>query len=115
MALSHILVVFSFFITLFVWFRASDEAGYSSAFARTLIYSIVSYRIALKDSHPAKRLRKAASVALTALTEKVTIINVAVPVSAFNRSKGDPPNIIGVVLAVGKSGYTIGTRYNNKR
>jgi len=40
---------------------------------------------------------------------------VAVAVSAFDRNKGDPPNIIGVVLAVGKSGHTIGTRYNNKR
>ena len=30
--------------------------------------------------------------------------------SAFDRSKGDPPNVIGVVLAVGKSGYTIATR-----
>jgi len=35
--------------------------------------------------------------------------NVAVPVSAFDRGKGDPPNVIGVVLAVGKSGHTIGT------
>ena len=26
--------------------------------------------------------------------------NVAVPVSQFDRSKGDPPNIIGVVLQV---------------
>jgi len=39
---------------------------------------------------------------------------VAVAVSAFDRNKGDLP-IIGVVLAVGKSGHTIGTRYNNKR
>ena len=35
---------------------------------------------------------------------------VAVPVSPFDRSKGDPPNIIGVVVTVEESGYTIGTR-----
>jgi len=33
--------------------------------------------------------------------------NVPVPVSAFDRSKGDRPKC--VVLAVGKSGHTIGT------
>jgi len=31
-------------------------------------------------------------------------------VSAFDRSKGDPPNVTGVVLAVGKVGYAIGTK-----
>jgi len=42
----ELLFVFSFFIILFfVWFRAADLSGYSSAFRRTLIYSIVSYRI----------------------------------------------------------------------
>ena len=50
------------------------------------------------------------SKTLNAITEGDTV---AVSVSAFNRSKGDPPNVIGVVLAVGiKSGYTTGTRYN---
>ena len=34
-ALTHILVVFSFFITLFVWFRAADWASCLSAFGRT--------------------------------------------------------------------------------
>ena len=37
--------VFSFFIILFVWFRAADWAGYSSAFGRMLIWSIISYHI----------------------------------------------------------------------
>ena len=36
---------FSFFIIRFVRFRAAVKAGYSSAFRRTLIYSVVSYRI----------------------------------------------------------------------
>ena len=40
---SSLFVVYSLFF--FVWFRSADEAGYSSAFRRTLIYSIVSYRV----------------------------------------------------------------------
>ena len=36
--------------------------------------------------------------------------NVSVPVSQFDRSKGDPPNLVGVVLAVEDNGYVIGTR-----
>ena len=36
--------------------------------------------------------------------------NVAVPVSQFDRSKGDPPNVIGIVLSVEDSGYAIGTK-----
>ncbi|KAI6660089.1 KRAB-A domain-containing protein 2-like isoform X1 [Oopsacas minuta] len=36
--------------------------------------------------------------------------SVAVPVSQFDRSKGDPPNIIGIVLEFDQSGYQIGTR-----
>ena len=32
-------------LLFFVWLRAADEPGYSSAFGRTVIYSIVSYRI----------------------------------------------------------------------
>ena len=36
--------------------------------------------------------------------------NVAVPVAQFDRSKGDPPNLIGVVLKRDPNGYTIGTR-----
>jgi len=75
-----------------------------------------------EDSHTAKRLRRLASVALKqqaqcmlarssktlpAVTEGD---NVAVPVSAFDRSKGDPPNVIDVVLAMAKSSHTIGTR-----
>lgn len=36
--------------------------------------------------------------------------NVSVPVSQFDRSKGDPPNVIGVVLAAEDNGYVIGTK-----
>ena len=35
--------------------------------------------------------------------------NVAVPVPTFDRSKGDPPNIIGVVMEVEGTKYTIRT------
>ncbi|KAI6648301.1 hypothetical protein LOD99_12110 [Oopsacas minuta] len=35
---------------------------------------------------------------------------VAVPVSQFDRSKGNPPNIIGIVLEFDQRGYQIGTR-----
>jgi len=75
-----------------------------------------------EESRPAKRLPKAACVALKQQAQRVLVRsnktlpavtegdNVAVPVSDFDRSKGDPPNVIGVALAVGKSGYTIGTK-----
>ena len=36
--------------------------------------------------------------------------NVAVPVSQFDRSIGDPPNIIGVVLSTDESGCVIGPK-----
>ena len=36
--------------------------------------------------------------------------NIAVPVSQFDKSKGDPPNLIGVVQKRDPDGYTIGTR-----
>ncbi|XP_068236843.1 uncharacterized protein [Palaemon carinicauda] len=36
--------------------------------------------------------------------------NVYLPVSQFDRSKGDTPNIVGAVLAVEDSGYVIGTK-----
>ena len=35
---------------------------------------------------------------------------VSAPVSQFDCSKGDPPNIVGVVLAVEDNGYVINTR-----
>jgi len=73
------------------------------------------------QTHPAKRSRETArrglqqqakrmlarsSKALPVVTEGA---NVAVPVSAFDRSKGDPPNVIGVIISVGNIGYIIGT------
>ena len=36
--------------------------------------------------------------------------NIAVPISQFDRSKGDPPNLIGIVPKRDPNGYTIGTR-----
>ena len=36
--------------------------------------------------------------------------NVAVPVSEFDKSKGDPPNILGVVLSVDNNNYVVGTK-----
>ena len=36
--------------------------------------------------------------------------SVAVSVSQFDRSKGDPPNTIGLVLEFDQRGYQIGTR-----
>ena len=34
----------------------------------------------------------------------------SVPVSQFDRSKGDPPNLVGVVLSVKDNKYVIGTK-----
>ena len=36
--------------------------------------------------------------------------NVSVPVSQFDRSKGDPPNLVGVVLSAEDNKYVIGTK-----
>ena len=37
--------------------------------------------------------------------------NVAIPVSQFDRSNGDPPNVIGVILSIDEKGlFTIGTK-----
>ena len=36
--------------------------------------------------------------------------NVAVPVSQFDRSKGDAPNVIGVIISINEYGYVVGTK-----
>ena len=36
--------------------------------------------------------------------------NVAVPVSQYDRSKGDPPNVLGVIMSVHNCGYVVGTK-----
>ncbi|XP_064082893.1 uncharacterized protein LOC135198851 [Macrobrachium nipponense] len=71
--------------------------------------------------HPAKQARKEAEYGLQKQAQRMLARstrsmravdvgdNVSIPVSQFNRSKGDPPNIVGVVLAVEDSGYVIGT------
>ncbi|XP_066964305.1 uncharacterized protein [Macrobrachium rosenbergii] len=72
--------------------------------------------------HPAKQARKEAEYGLQKQAQRMLARstrsmravdvgdNVSVPVSQFDRSKGDPPNIVGVVLAVEDSGYVIGTK-----
>ena len=72
--------------------------------------------------HPAKRARTEAHNNIQKQADKMVARstrsllglalgdNVAVPVSQFDRSKGDPPNLIGVVLRGNPNGYTIGTR-----
>ena len=74
-----------------------------------------------KSVHPATRARRGAVQAiqqqakrmLTRSTRSMRAVekgdNVAVPVPTFDRSKGDPPNIIGVVMEVEGTKYTIGT------
>ena len=36
--------------------------------------------------------------------------NVAVPISMFDRSKLDSPNVIGVILSADEDGYVVGTK-----
>ena len=78
------------------------------------------------ESHPAKRARIEACKGIEKQAKKMIARNtitdtkwtealrigdsVAVPVSQFYRSKGDPPNIIGLVLEFDQRGYRIGTR-----
>ena len=74
------------------------------------------------ESHPAKRARIEACKGIEKQAKKMIARStctlrplrigdsVAVPVSQFDRSKGDPPNIIGLVLEFDQRGYRIGTR-----
>ena len=41
--------------------------------------------------------------------------NVAVPLSQYDRSKGDPPNILGVIMSVHNCGYVVGTKSGVKQ
>jgi hypothetical protein len=71
--------------------------------------------------HPATRARKQALEGLKQQANRMMARstrslralrvgdNVTVPVSAFDRSKGDPPNLVGVVMEASDGGYTIGT------
>ena len=75
-----------------------------------------------EEMHPAKRARiearegiiQQAKRMMSRSTRSLRAVkigdNVAVPVSQFDRSKGDPPNIIGVVLSTDESGCVIGTK-----
>ncbi|KAI6655319.1 hypothetical protein LOD99_2154 [Oopsacas minuta] len=74
------------------------------------------------DSHPARRARIEACKGIQKQAKKMIARSirtlrplrigdsVAVPVSQFDRSKGDPPNISGIVLEFDQRGYQIGTR-----
>ena len=74
------------------------------------------------ESNPAKRARIEACKGIEKQAKKMIARStctlrplrigdsVAVPVSQFDWSKGDPPNIIGLVLEFDKRGYRIGTR-----
>ena len=74
------------------------------------------------ESHPAKRARIEACKGIEKQAKKMIARStctlrplrigdsIAVPVSQFDRSKGDPPNIIGLVLEFDQRGYRIGTR-----
>ena len=76
-----------------------------------------------ENEHPAKRVRlharagieKQAARMLARSSQSLKPLspgdNVAIPVSQFDRSNGDPPNVIGVIMAVHERGlFTVGTK-----
>ena len=73
--------------------------------------------------HPAKRVRLQAKIGIDKQAARMVARssrkmkplspgdNVAVPISKFDRSNGDPPNVIGVILSIDEKGlFTIGTK-----
>ena len=76
-----------------------------------------------EEEHPAKRVRIQARAGIEKQAERMLARsskslkplspgdNVAVPVSQFDRSNDDPPNVIGVILSIDDRGLlTVGTR-----
>lgn len=41
----------------------------------------------------------------------VTDDNVLIPIPEFDRSRGDPPNLIGVVMDTNEGKYKVGTKH----
>ena len=62
----------------------------------------------------AKNLRKEAKRMVSRSVAKLKTIevgdNVLIPVSEFDRGRGDPANLIGIVLEKGDSGFRVGTK-----
>ena len=75
-----------------------------------------------EEVHPAKKARAIARAGIQkqaarmlarskkSLRPLAPLDNVAVPVSQYDRSKGDPPNVLGVIMSVHNCGYVVGTK-----
>ena len=72
--------------------------------------------------HPAKKVREEARLGIEKQASRMVERskrklkplgpgdNVAVPISMFDRSKLDSPNVIGVILSADEDGYVVGTK-----